>query len=88
MNYGLDHRRLAAKMLRDKLAKDVADLEALKVDIANARDKGEPTTRFTNKRRSVRRSITRTKGDLQRMEATIKQREGWVDANKASSGDN
>ena len=81
MSFGVDHHRLAVRLLETRLQSDLADLQTVKREIKETRDKGEKTSSFVNKRRSLARSIVRTRKDMERMQATLQKREEWERAN-------
>jgi len=77
VSYGVDHHRLAVRLLETRLQSDLADLQTVKREIKEARRRDEPATRYTNKRRSIARSILRTRADMERMQASLQKREEW-----------
>jgi len=77
VSYGVDHHRLAVRLLEARLQSDLADLQTVKREIKAARARGEVTTKYTNKRRSLARSITKTDHDLRKMKASLQKREEW-----------
>lgn len=77
MSYGVEHYRLAVRLLETRLQSDLADLQRVKREIKEARSKGEVATRYTNKRRSISRAVLRTRRDMERMQASLQKREEW-----------
>ena len=77
MSYGVEHHRLAVRLLEIRLQSDLADLQTVKREIKEARSKGEVATRYTNKRRSISRAVLKTRRDMERMQASLQKREEW-----------
>jgi len=77
VSYGVDHHRLAVRLLETQLQSNLAGLQEVKRQIKEARAKGEVATRYTNKRRSISRAVLRTRRDLERMQASLQKREEW-----------
>jgi len=78
VSYGVDHHRTAVRLLENRLAADLAQLQVVKREIKEARARGDTTTKYANKRRSISRSVVRTRKDLARMQDTLYKREGWA----------
>lgn len=77
VSYGVEYHRLAVRLLETRLQSDLADLQTVKREIKAARTQGELSTKFTNKRRSIARSIVRTRRDMERMQGLLQKREEW-----------
>jgi len=88
MSYGLGHRRVAVRLLQSRLATDLHALEKVRAEIKQLRKEGQPTSKQVNKRRAIVRSVARTRHDIERLNDSIRKRQGWVDDYQTCDGDN